>query len=222
MAKRGWLGEMDAVRWIGTVLILGLAGTCGVGMCAKECSPSAKKKTGGASTSRKAPKQKAAPKEDPIETLLAIQSMPEALAACLPSMGDSVDSPSVGGALFAIWAARKMNLLFVRVPRNETSFAAVKKDSVGERGKRICFNGKIVEIAKSDNGQGDTIYEGKMFDSDFNIATFYAAGSTEGVFEGTKTRFCGVVSGRHSYSNAGGGTSHSVEMIGVFDIPANR
>ncbi len=185
----------------------------------------------GCTTEDRPRKEKASPRraaaepkrEDPVKALLAMDytRMADVLQLCLPTMGDSVNQPSVGGTLFAIWAGRHMQLAHVK-GEPETSFAAVKKDSAGERGKRFCFNGKIVEITKSDNGQGDTMYEGKMFDSHFNIATFYAARSTDGIFEGTKTRFCGVVSGRHSYSNAGGGTSHSVEMIGVFDIPANR
>ena len=35
-------------------------------------------------------------------------------------------------------------------------------------------------------------------------------------------RFCGIATGRDTYANTGGGTTHAVRVVGMFDLPENR
>ena len=54
------------------------------------------------------------------------------------------------------------------------------------------------------------------------VIHYLAAGDTGTLVDGDRARFCGVTTGRYSYSNAGGGTTHAVQLIGMFDLPSNR
>ena len=97
------------------------------------------------------------------------------------------------------------------------------KDSEEERGRRICTRGKLIEIHAERTSYGK-LYDGGMFMgwSYSRVVSFIAVGSTRGINQGSRARFCGVVIGRYSYSNSGGGVTHAVQLVGVFDIPENR
>jgi hypothetical protein len=38
----------------------------------------------------------------------------------------------------------------------------------------------------------------------------------------TAARFCGVVTGLYDYSNSGGGTGHTADIVGMFDLPESK
>lgn len=143
-----------------------------------------------------------------------------ALAEALPGMEDVTESSSDGTLLFTVWAGKKMRWTDVAVAKNETSVAKVMKDSRAERGKRMCVKGSIIQIARD----GD-LFVGLMGTGGYglgDVVHFFAAGSTGELVQRSRGRFCGVVTGRFTYSNAGGGTTHAVDAVGMFDLPENR
>jgi hypothetical protein len=103
---------------------------------------------------------------------------------------------------------------------NETSIALLKKDSDEERGKRLCLPSRIIQISAG-KIENDKLYEGLLQTPD-GIVSFIAVRSTGDLLEGSIGKFCGVTTGNYSYSNAGGGTTHAIRMIGMFDLPENK
>jgi hypothetical protein len=154
--------------------------------------------------------------------LAAASTLDEALAIARPSMGNGNDDVNSGTAMMALWAAAHLGLDQVRVDRNETSVKAVLKDPDAERGKRMCVKGSVGQIDKDTSVPEAPLFVGQLRTTSWDHVRFYAAGSTQGIVEDTRTRFCGVVTGRFSFSNAMGGTTHTAELVGMFDIPANR
>ena len=144
-----------------------------------------------------------------------------ALGRMLGRMTDSVDEFPDATVNFAKWAAMNMTLADVQVAKNETSLKKVLKDSDAERGRRLCLRGSVTQIEKVNTGTG-AIFGGLLRTGDWDMVSFMAARSTGELVEGSRARFCGVVTGRYSYSNAGGGTTHAVHLVGVFDLPENR
>lgn len=45
--------------------------------------------------------------------------------------------------------------------------------------------------------------------------------STGRLVEDSRARLCGFVTGKYSYSNSGGGSSHAVQLVGMFKLPEN-
>ena len=157
--------------------------------------------------------------EDPAEKFLAMP-FNEALAAATSLMADSDDEHSLGFRILRDWSVEKLKWTDVAVPKNETSFKLVKKDSDEARGKRMCFSGRILQIEKiSSKPPG---YAGLIATSQMQIVSFASAGSTGELVEDSRARFCGVVTGRHQFPNVGGGTTLSIAMVGMFDLPENK
>jgi len=95
------------------------------------------------------------------------------------------------------------------------------KDADAERGAHRCVRGRIVEIyaEKTDLGM---FYTGGMTDRRYRVYRFIAVGDTGDLVARSRARFCGIVTGRMSYANAAGGTTSAVQLVGIFDLPANR
>lgn len=157
------------------------------------------------------------------DQMMATSSLSRALSLARKVMTDERGKLSKGAALLAFWAAR--NGLKVGQVRAlpESGYKSVMKDSDEERGRYICTRGKLIEIRAEKTAYGK-LYEGGMFMGwgYSKVARFIAVGSTRGINQGSRARFCGVVIGRYSYSNSGGGTTHAVQLVGVFDIAENR
>lgn len=51
---------------------------------------------------------------------------------------------------------------------------------------------------------------------------FAAVASTGELVAQSSANFCGVTTGKYSYSNSGGGTTHAVFLVGMFDLPENK
>lgn len=100
----------------------------------------------------------------------------------------------------------------------KTSFAKVKKDSDAERGKLLCSSGSLVSIRTIKSG---SIYDGLLMTPSSNIISFFAVRSSGELVERSVAKICGIVVGKYSYRNSGGGTTHSVSVIGLFDLPEN-
>jgi hypothetical protein len=54
------------------------------------------------------------------------------------------------------------------------------------------------------------------------VVVFYAVGETGDLVAGSRTRLCGIVTGLHSFLNSGGGVTHAIRAVGMFDLPENR
>lgn len=145
-----------------------------------------------------------------------------AVSRALPGMADTTNEASPGAAMLAIWASRRMTLEDVAVAKNETSVRLVAKDSDAARGKRMCVSGHLVEIERQDTVEGEHVFVGILQTASWDLIHFYAARDTGSLVERSRARICGVVTGRFTYSNSGGGTGHAVELVGVFDLPQNR
>jgi hypothetical protein len=97
----------------------------------------------------------------------------------------------------------------------------VKKDAEAERGRRLCYSGRIIQIARAELGDGRYVFVGLLMTSRRDIFHFLAAGSTGALVEDSRARICGFVTGAYSYSNSGGGSSHAVQVVGMFRLAEN-
>ena len=183
------------------------------------CSGSA---DAGAEPSKPAKTEKAKPKtlEDKVwETT----STAEALKLLVPAFIDTHDSDDEARGLFVRWSAEHLRWADVEVAKDETTFGLVMKDSAAERGKRICYGARIMQIAKVSGTTGSRpIYGGTFSTRAGKIVHFYAVGSSGALEEGSRARFCGFVTGRYSYANVGGGTTHAISLVGMFDLAENK
>ncbi len=146
----------------------------------------------------------------------------DALQVAAPAMRDVVDGSSIGSLLLAGWASERLALSDVDVRQDESTIKLAKKDPDAARGKRLCVRARIIQITKSNMGTKVPVFVGQLMTGEYDVVYFIAARSTGDLVEGSPARFCGVVTGTHSYSNVSGGQTHAVEMIGVFDLPENR
>lgn len=149
------------------------------------------------------------------------KTLVEALRRTVPLMEDAQDQMSTGTGLLMLWAMEQPAAFAAGLPLLvETKRALVMKDSAAERGKRLCVRGRISEIAAVRAAAG-TVYEGGIVVGYAEVTRFVAIGDTGELVEGSRARFCGVVTGRLSYSNAGGGTTHAPMLVGAFDLTAD-
>ena len=93
------------------------------------------------------------------------------------------------------------------------SFAEAMKDPGAERGKAIVVGGKVLQIDKD----GD-YFKGLLCADRWcnKIYYFITPGTTRGIVGGKWARFAGVVTQKYSYSNTGGGQTHSILLVGYF------
>lgn len=161
------------------------------------------------------------PKEPTLADKLAeTKTLSDALALLTPLFKDTQNANDDASVLFAVWSSAHLQWADINA-LPETKHALVMKDPENERGKRNCYAGSIVEI-HTDRSMGRPIYRGGLATPGRQIARFVAVGSTGELVQSSQARFCGVVTGVESYSNAGGGTTHAVRVIGMFDLPENK
>lgn len=148
-----------------------------------------------------------------IATLTVAQAAREAA----PQMSDSLDKPSQGAITFAAWAALYMTWRSLQEVE-ETTHGKVMKDPDAERGKRVCMQGRVVQIARD-----GAVFRGVFDDYLGNkVISFIAVGSSGALVDGSPGRFCGVATERHTYSRAYGGVINSALVVGMFDLTENR
>ena len=162
-----------------------------------------------------------APEPSPLEKVLAMPSLSDAIEVVKPHMTDTNDETSAGALMLALWAAENLKFSDVVVRKNETSFPLVRKDADASRGKRMCVTGRIIQIAKEKAGER-TLWTGLMLVGYSEIASFIAVGGTGNLVARSRARLCGVVIGTYDYSNSAGGKGHAVSLVGMFDLAENR
>lgn len=165
------------------------------------------------------------PDPPPVERTLAQRladstDVKGALALLQPSFKDTHNESDPAALLFAMWCTNRLDWNAFTLLA-ETTHAKVMKDPDAERGKRLCASGSIVEIAV-DRSSGQPIYAGGLVTPSVNIIRFIAVRSTGELVQKSPARICGVVTGRETYSNSGGGVTHAVKVVGMFDLPENK
>ncbi len=160
---------------------------------------------------------------DPAKALAQrILSTPNAVeAAKLCQLTDDRDKIGAGTLLFSSWANLKMTWDEVS-GESTTSFGRIMKDPGAERGKRGCWSGSVFEIHSSKNDSGETLYVGGLINQSVHPVRFVAVHSSGAIVEGSAARICGIVVGTFDYGNSGGGVTHAIQIVGMFDLPENR
>ncbi len=161
------------------------------------------------------------PKVNPVAEIQAKLTLADAVAYARPVMVDRFNASSPGTLLLTVWALKMMTWEDVAVAVDETSHALVQKDADAERGKRLCARGTIIQIEAQKDAMG-TFYSGLLMSGSGKLYNYHAVGSSGDLVAHSPARLCGVVTGLYAYSNSGGGTGHAVDMVGMFDLPANR
>ena len=132
---------------------------------------------------------------------------------------DASDPLPDGLVLFGFWSLDHLKWSELKA-LPQTKRTLVMKDSDEERGKGLCVTGRILEIEVEKTEKGKFAHAGII--SNMDVTKVVAVGSTGELVEGKTATFCGVVIGKHSYANSGGGQTHTVRLVGMFDLPANR
>lgn len=161
------------------------------------------------------------PPPTPAEVIRKIDTLARAIDYAMPKMTDTVNDTSEGSLLLLLWAMDHMKFSDVGVTRDETSYPRVQKDPDEERGKRLCQRGVIIQIEAEKIGS-KKIFDGILMSRNNNLFKFLTVGSTGDLVQGSYGRVCGVVTGKYTYSNSGGGTGHAIQLVGMFDLPENR
>jgi hypothetical protein len=157
------------------------------------------------------------------ERLGKTSTLHEAIRLTKPLMGDVQpgDEANPGAALLALWWAHHSDLWPELISMADTKRAEVLKDSEPFRGQRICMTGSVTQIFRDKSSSASKpTYMGVMYHNGGHVR-FVTSQSTQGVVEDTPARFCGIVIGLQSYSNVSNGTTHAIQVVGLFDIPAN-
>lgn len=155
--------------------------------------------------------------------IMQAKTLPEVLKLTVPYMKDGKEEFDFGTSSLTLWSLQNLTWSELQtLPK--TKYPLVMKDPDAERGKLLCANGRILEISVV-NGvpDGGKLYEGGMFSRGYSdIVRFNAVKSSGELTNRSQASFCGVVAGKYSYSNSGGGTTHTVKLVGMFNLPENR
>lgn len=153
---------------------------------------------------------------------LGIGNLKDFIATSKSHMADINDSSlDTGSVALALWGAEHMKWSELQeIP--DGKYAMVMKDSDSQRGKRICTNGRVIEIAVDRSLPDKKVFLGGMYDDGGRLYRFIAVRSTGEIVANSRARFCGIITGQQHYQNSIGGTAHSVHLVGMFDLPENK
>lgn len=153
-----------------------------------------------------------------LEQVAEKTTLAEAIEYSKPEFKDMDNNDdSRGTLLLTYWAKDFLTRPAVdKLPT--TNIKAILKDSLSERGKRLCVDGNVVSITRSTSSiWGDKkVWEGILVTDSFDAVRYFAVGETGSIVKGTRAKLCGVATGRYSYDNARGGTTHGVSVVGDF------
>lgn len=154
------------------------------------------------------------------EVSVAYTTLNEAIDGYRSEMSDEHNALSEGARLLALWGLDKMSWKDLKT-LTPTRSAKVMKNPDSERGKLICFSGTVVEIS-SQRIHDVELTTGGAADMQGNFYRFTNVRSSGEILERSGASMCGVVIGTMEYSNSAGGTTHAVQLVGMFDLPENR
>lgn len=201
---------------------------CGIALVAWLCSGNKTERSASTHTpptTATTPAPAATPKSDPqaeafasfIAKLVEAKTLTGGIALTRPLMKDKVNEPDDGADMLSVWGTTHGLDWKELQAIPETSIAKMKKDPDLERGKRLCIAGTVIEIQRVEK-----VYGGRIMNDAIEVVTFLALGDTGNIVGNSTGRLCGIATGLLSYSNAAGGTTHSVRVVGAFDLPSNK
>lgn len=163
-------------------------------------------------------------KSKPVDAApkLGIGNLKNFIDATKRHMADIHDSGlDAGSVALTLWGADHMKWSELQeVP--DGKYAMVMKDSDSQRGKKICTNGRVIEIAVDRSVPDKKIFIGGMYDDAGRIYRFIAVHSTGEIVANSRAKFCGIITGQQHYPNSAGGMAHAVHLVGMFDLPENK
>ena len=161
------------------------------------------------------------PSQEEVNANLKKLSLVEFINNLKPRMKDTLNEHPESAGLLAYFLNLKNTKINDINQISSTTKGKILKDSELEKGKRLCIDSTIVEIA-ADRSGGFSAYQGVMVDDTMQPYVFMAVGDTGDLVSQSQAKFCGITVGKMSYSNAGGGTSTAPYIVGLFNLPANR
>lgn len=161
------------------------------------------------------------PTQEEIEAKLKQMTLSDFVEQSKPSMNDTIDSrPQASSYLVNFMNLKDIKIKdILKLP--QTSRGKILKDPEAERGHQLCVTGNLVQIS-ANRKSGNVEYTGIMMDQTFQPVIFAAVGDTGELVARSKARFCGIVIGKMSYSNTGGGQSSGPYLVGLFDLKKNK
>ena len=168
------------------------------------------------------PPPKPSPFQQALTQVMQVNTLPQAIEMLRPMMTDvQGENMDPGAALLAVWALQKQPKWEDLQAIPPTKYGLVMKDPESERGERLCARGSIVQI-QVERSEAGTLHHGVFFTNQYKFIRYSVWGSTGELVEESRAKLCGVVTGTSSYANVQGGVTHSVYVVGMFDLPANR
>lgn len=155
------------------------------------------------------------------DQVMQSKTLQEALFFLVPHMENTSGSDlPAAAAVLAMWMNKKFwwnELMWMP----DSKRVEAMKDPISFRGKRICLSGSVVEIY-ADHSVDPVAFNGTIMTASFDTVRFIAVRSTRGIHENSPAKLCGIITGTQTYPTTGGGFSHALFVVGVFDLPENR
>lgn len=147
------------------------------------------------------------------------KGLSDALIAVRSDLKEQTGQASVGAGALARWANEGLRWTdLMAIP--ETTRGETLKDIATVRGRRICTSGQVTEI--SIDRTGTPVITWGTMRAGPDALSLLVGGSTRGIVRNSVARFCGIVAELNTYENTGGGTTTSVVLVGMFDLPENK
>lgn len=143
-------------------------------------------------------------------------SLSQAVTVARPGMGPSMTDHGDGTDVLARWAAEELTWRELAAVRQETTLNRVLHDPETEVGKRLCVSGVLRELTGRREDR-KSLHTGKMDVLPRGHLHVFAAGAAGPLRGGRRARLCGIVTG-----TCGVPPAVSIDVVGMFDIPANR
>ena len=160
------------------------------------------------------------PKQKSVNDLLQeAKNIKDMWDICLPFMEDSFDDTNPGTKCVGLWAGKNLTWNMVSVLTDETNYNLVRKNPDKERGKRLCVSGTIIQISEYKNSISN---EGLLRNASGKLYNFNNVKSSGNLVGHDFARMCGIVTGTYDYHNSGGGVGHTVDIVGIWDLPENK
>lgn len=154
-----------------------------------------------------------------VDNVMSAKTIEESLKLTVPFMGGAKhDEFSEGHNLFVLWAEKNYSVknlseIEFQVSKNETSVGFIKKNPEKESGKKICVNGKIIQIKEMKN-----LSKGLIWEPRGGLYYFIGLNDSGDLTDKSSAKFCGYVTGTYDYKDSVGGTGHAISLVGMWQI----
>lgn len=158
------------------------------------------------------------------DSVASMKGMPIREALPRFGFGDADDDMHPSVFKFVVWSNENSKWHDFFPGPSETSAALAKKDMEEARGKKLCVSGRIGEIAvirsqKISVKMTSGWMTSKTGGDRFSFATAFDSGD---LVQNSAALFCGYVVGTRYFSNVSGGTTATIQLVGMFDLPSTH